>query len=638
MSTSMRVLPLIACALLAACGKSTAPAAPQRQVAPVLADEAARDVHSYAQPLAARVQHVDLDLAADFESRTLSGTASLDLQVQPGVAEVVLDTRDLQVQSIDDGAGQSLSWVLAQPDPVLGAKLTVALGTARRISIHYRTSPTAAALQWLSPAQTAGKQFPYLFSQGEAILTRTWVPTQDSPGIRQTWTARISAPQQLRVVMSAEQQTPDGEPQGDRRVWRFAMDKPVAPYLIAIAIGNIEFKSLGRRTGVYTEPVVLDAAAAELEDVERMVEAAESLYGPYRWGRYDLLVLPPSFPFGGMENPRLTFATPTILAGDKSLVSLVAHELAHSWSGNLVTNATWADFWLNEGFTTYFENRIMERVYGPDAALMLRHLGWQDLQAQLAALATKLPADTRLHIDLAGRDPDDGMTDIAYEKGAAFLRSIEAAAGRERFDAYLRGYFDRHAFSPQTTAGFLRDLDDQLLRSDATLEPRINTHAWAYDTGLPATAVAPQSPRFGELDALASQFVARGAGALGDVLGWTTAERVHLLQSLPRKLSAARLTQLDQALGLSATRNSEVRFAWLRLAIANRHTPAVPQLEAFLGDMGRRKFVLPLFTDLMGQGDWGKPIAQRIYAKVRPGYHSVTVGSVDKVVPLPPTR
>jgi aminopeptidase N len=629
------MLSVIACALLAACSKPATPPAAQRLVAPVLADETARDVHSYAQPLAARVQHVDLDLAADFASKTLSGTASLDLDVQPGVNEVALDTRDLDIQSVDDASGQKLSWTLAKADAVLGAKLTVVLGAARRITVHYRTSPDAAALQWLSPVQTAGKQHPYLFSQGEAILTRTWVPTQDSPGIRQTWTARISAPQELRVVMSAEQQTPDGEVQGDRRVWRFAMDKPVAPYLIAIAIGDIQFKSLGRRTGVYTEPVMLDAAAAELEDVERMVEAAESLYGPYRWGRYDLLVLPPSFPFGGMENPRLTFATPTILAGDKSLVSLVAHELAHSWSGNLVTNATWADFWLNEGFTTYFENRIMEKVYGPDAALMLRHLGWQSMRAELASLAGKAPGDTRLHIDLAGRDPDDGMTDIAYEKGAAFLRSIEAAAGRERFDTYLRGYFDRHAFTPQTTAGFLRDLNEQLLSADPSLEPRINTRAWAYDTGLPPTAVAPQSPRFAQLDALAARFAAQGAEALGDVSAWNTAERVYLLQSLPRKLSAVRLRELDTAMGLSATHNSEVRFAWLRLAIANRYSPAVPQLDAFLGDMGRRKFVLPLFTDLMGQGEWGKPIAQRIYATTRAGYHSVTVGSVDKVVPLP---
>lgn len=638
MKHALHALILMAGVALVSCGGASPDgrAATARQVAPVLADEAARDLHSRAQPLLARVAHVDLDLAADFASRTLAGTAGLDVLAEPGVSQLVLDTRDLQIQGVADGQGKPLAFSLGAADPVLGSALTIEMGAARRIVVTYRTSPAAAALQWLAPAQTAGKQQPYLFSQGQAILTRTWLPTQDSPGIRQTWTARIVAPAPLRVVMSAEQLTPEGEAVPGGRAWRFAMDKPVAPYLIALAIGDLAFKPLGPRTGVYTEPAMLDAAAAELADVERMVEAAEALYGPYRWGRYDLLVLPPSFPFGGMENPRLTFATPTILAGDKSLVSLVAHELAHSWSGNLVTNATWADFWLNEGFTTYFENRIMERVYGPEAALMLAQLGWQDLQAELQGLMAKAPADTTLHIDLAGRDPDDGMTDIAYEKGAAFLRSIEAAAGRERFDTYLRGYFDRHAFAPQTTAGFLRDLQEHLLATDATLEPRIGTQGWAYAPGLPATAVAPQSPRLAQLDATAAAFAARGPAALGDTTGWNTAERVHVLQGLPRKLPAARLAQLDQAMDLSRTGNSEVRFAWLRLAVANRYEPAVPQLEAFLTSMGRRKFVLPLFTDLMGQGQWGKTLAQRIYATARPGYHTVTVGSVDKVVPLAP--
>jgi len=362
------------------------------------------------------------------------------------------------------------------------------------------------------------------------------------------------------------------------------------------------------------------------------------LYGPYRWGRYDLLVLPPSFPFGGMENPRLTFATPTIIAGDKSLVSLVAHELAHSWSGNLVTNGTWSDFWLNEGFTTYFENRIMERVYGPDEALMLADLGWDGLQAQIKSLGTKGLADTRLHIDLAGRDPDDGMTDIAYEKGAAFLRTIETAVGRQRWDEYLRSYFDRHAFAPQTTAGFLADLQTNLLAADPALEVRILTRAWAYDTGLPVNAVAPRSSRLAAVDKLAAALVRQGAKAAPDAGKWTTAERVRFINRLPRKLPAARLAELDQLLGLAQQGNSEVRFAWLRLAVANHYPPAVPQLEDFLTSMGRRKFVLPLFADLMAQGAWGQPIAQRIYALARPGYHSVTVGSVDKIVPVTTAR
>jgi aminopeptidase N len=516
-------------------------------------------------------------------------------------------------------------------DASLGSALQVRLGPARQVKVKYRTAPGAEALQWLSPGQTAGGEHPYLFSQGQAILTRTWVPTQDSPGIRQTWSARIIAPEALTVVMSAEQL--GSEPAGEGlRAWKFRMDRPVAPYLIAIAIGDIAFRELGPRTGVYTEPAGLDAAAAEFADLENMVKAAESLYGEYLWGRYDVLVLPPSFPFGGMENPRLTFATPTIIAGDKSLVTLIAHELAHSWSGNLVTNATWSDFWLNEGFTVYIEDRIMEAVYGRRASEMLADLGWDDLQDELARLGGATGADTRLHLDLTGRNPDDGLTSIAYEKGATFLRTIEKYVGRERFDAWLRGYFTRHAFQPQTSTGFLADLRTHLIKGDAELEKSIGLEEWVHGTGLPANAVHIESPAFVAVDDAARAFSA--SGTLPQVAQWSSAERVRFLNRLPRRQSTERLEALAGLLQLDSQRNSEVRFAWLALAIANRYQPAVPQLEEFLTSMGRRKFVLPLFRALMEQGDWGRPIARRIYAQARPGYHSVTTGSVDEVVPL----
>ena len=607
--------------------------APAATVAPVLTGPDAKDIHSYADPAVARVTHVDLDLTAHFDTRTMQGTATLDVLSNAPDPKLTLDTRGLTIQAVRDAQGRDLQYQLAPADPLLGAALQISLGAARRIQVQYTTSPDAPALQWLSPEQTAGKQQPYLFSQGEAILTRSWVPTQDSPGIRQTWSATIRAPEALTVVMSGERM---GEPKnvaGGQREWRYRMEHPVASYLIAIAIGDLAFQSLSARTGVYTEPSRLQAAAYELADVEKMVAAAESLYGSYRWGRYDLLVLPPSFPFGGMENPRLTFATPTIIAGDRSLVSLVAHELAHSWSGNLVTNATWADFWLNEGFTDYFENRIMERVYGADAAAMLADLRWDDLQDTIKELGGPQAADTRLHLELAGRDPDDGMTDIAYEKGATFLRTIEVAVGRERWDAYLRDYFDRHAFQPQTSAGFLKDLREHVIKDDAALEQKLGLDAWVYDTGLPANAVHVKSPALEQVDQLAAAFARNGISAEA-VKDWNSSQRVRFLNHLPRKLDNSRLAQLVAAMNLDAQRNSEVRFAWLQLAVANRYQPAVPNLEDFLTSMGRRKFVLPLFKSLMAQGDWGKPLAARIYAKARPGYHSVTTGSVDKVVPL----
>ncbi|GGL41415.1 MULTISPECIES: M1 family metallopeptidase [Caulobacter] len=599
----------------------------------ILAAPEARDIHSYAQPLVARVTHIDLDLTADFAGQKMTGSASLDIAAAPDATEVVLDSKGLVIHGVTDAKGVALPWTLGKVDPILGAPLTVQLNGARRIVVSYDSAPGGAALQWLTPAQTAGKQKPYLFSQGEAILNRTWIPTQDSPGIRQTWTANILVPDGLTAVMSAQSLTPpEGDPVAGGSLYRFKMDKPVASYLIAIAVGDIAFTPLGGRTGVYTEPSVMKKTANELVDVEKMVEAAESLYGPYAWGRYDLLVLPPSFPFGGMENPRLTFATPTIIAGDRSLVSLVAHELAHSWSGNLVNNATWSDFWLNEGFTVYFENRIMEKLYGKPRADMLADLGWSDLQAAIKDAGGPTGADTRLHLDLTGRDPDDGMTDIAYEKGATFLRTIEKAVGRDRWDAYLKDYFARHAFQSQTTAGFVADLRANLIKGDPKLEAAIGVDQWVYGLGLPANAVHIKSAAFPAVDALAAAYAKGGPAPAAKWKAWSTPERTRFVGSLPRQLSTERLAALDKAFGLSAQGNSEIRFAWLELAVANRYAPAVPSLEAFLTDQGRRKFVAPLFKDLMAQGDWGQPIAKRLYARTRPLYHAVTRQTVDGIV------
>lgn len=633
---------LTAALALSACVTADTAAPAVRTLA---ASDYVRDVHSHARPEIARVVHVDLDLTADFAARTLSGTATLDVTAEPGATEIVLDARNLDIRAVSDAEGRPLQFALGAESEFIGQPLTIsfpafAAGERRRIVIAYATRPDAAALQWLSPEQTAGGVQPYLFSQGQAILTRTWIPTQDSPGIRQTYSARIVAPDTVKAVMSAEMLTPQGEAAGPgMRAWRFRLDNPVPPYLIAIAVGDLEFASLGRRTGVYTEPSRLAAAAAEFPEVEAMVEAAEALYGPYLWGRYDLLILPPSFPFGGMENPRLTFATPTIVAGDRSLVSLVAHELAHSWSGNLVTNATWDDFWLNEGFTVYFENRIMEAVYGRDRALMLQALEWEEMIEELAGME---PADTRLHLNLAGRDPDDGMSAVAYDKGATFLRTVERILGRERLDAWMKGYFERNAYRPMTTARFMEDIRTHLVRGDAGLEQALMLDEWVYQPGLPSNARQPVSRAFEPVDAAAQAFATGGAAPASLWAGWSTQERQRFLAWRPEGhaagapwLSAERLTALESGLDLREEGNSELVFAWLQIAVAHRYEPALPTLEHFLTSQGRRKFILPLFQSLWAQGDWGRPIATRVYAQARPGYHSVTTNSVDAVVGRP---
>ena len=626
----LRVLTAAVVALfLASCETQSPPIEPNgtAQVAPILDTPDAVDPYSYAKPLEARVTHIALELGIDFAAKRIGGTAKLDIQARPGAKEIILDDKGLEIESVADEAGNSLPYNIGAADPDKGAPLAIQIGDKRRIVIHYRSAPDAAALQWLTPAQTAGKKHPYLLSQGQPTLNRTWIPTQDSPGIRQTWEAKIRVDKPLTVVMSGDRSEPSDA--GDERTFSFRMDKPVAPYLIAIAAGDIAFRELGPRTGVWTEPVMLDRAAAELADTEKMVEAAEKLYGPYRWGRYDVIVLPPSFPYGGMENPTLTFLTPTFIAGDKSLVGLVAHELAHSWSGNLVTNATWADSWLNEGFTSYFENRIMEAIYGPKRASQEAALSFDDMETALEEEGTNGPK-TRLHLEPAETNPDGGATGIVYDKGAIFLRTMEKLVGRERFDAWLRSYFDRYAFQPMTSAKFLADFRANLVKGNKALESRLMLDQWVYQPGLPANVVRPDPAAFAAVDRSVAAFAA-GGPAPAEFGAWTTAEKIRFINSLPRKLTAPRLDELNRTLGLNQAGNNEVLFAWLGLAVANKYQPAVPAIEQFLLTQGRRKFVRPLIEALAEDRQWGRPIAVRIYSRARPSYHAVTTADLDKL-------
>ncbi len=624
---------ILGIAALGACAlEDTAPKVDQApMVSPILTSDDAKDPYSYAEPEVARVTHVSLDLALDFEKKNIGGTATLDIMSDDGADTVVLDTMGLDISSIVDKAGNDLPYEIGASKEGMGAPLTVSMGDERQIVIAYTTGNDAEALQWLAPEQTAGGKHPYLLSQGQPTLNRTWIPTQDSPGIRQTWDARITAPEPLTVVMSG---LSEGDPVSageGRRAFNFAMDKPVAPYLIAIAAGDIVFQELGPRSGVWTEPVMLEKAAAELADTEKMIDAAEELYGQYRWGRYDMIVLPPSFPYGGMENPVMTFLTPTFIAGDRSLTGLVAQELAHSWSGNLVTNANWSDSWLNEGTTSYFENRIIEKLYGEKRASQERALNFAAMEETIAEEGSDSNI-TALHLTGDNASPDGGASGVIYDKGATFLHTVESIVGREKFDAWLESWFDRHAFEPATSAMFLADMRKNLIKGDEELEDKLMLDEWIYQPGLPSNVVRPDPAAFAEVDKAAEAYASSRTLDKATWNEWTTAERMRLLSKLPRELSDDELAKLDNDLGLSASGNNEILFAWIDLSLENRYDPVVPLAEKFLGTVGRRKFVAPLFETLMEQGEWGQPIAKRIYAETRSGYHSVTTGTVDETV------
>jgi leukotriene-A4 hydrolase len=598
------------------------------------------DPHSYAQGPALR--HLRLALAVDFAQQTLAGSATW-LLAEPlaAAAALVLDTRDLTIEQVVAFAGDARStdlasastaipYALGAADAVLGQSLHLELPAGTQtVRISYRTSPGAAALQWLAPAQTAGAH-PFLFTQSQAILARTCLPCPDSPGRRFTYEAEVEVlgPErgQLLALMSAENPqatAPDGR-------YHFRQLQPVPAYLLALAVGRLDFAPLSGRTGIYAEPATLSRATYEFAELDPMVAAAEQLYGPYRWGRYDLLALPASFPFGGMENPCLTFVTPTILAGDRSLTSLVAHELAHSWSGNLVTNATWNDFWLNEGFTVYFERRIMEQLYGRPYAEMLQVLGEADLHHTIQELGPASPA-THLRLHLAGRDPDDGLNDIAYEKGCLLLLTLEQLVGRPRLDAFITEYFARFAFQSMDTDRFATYLTETLLTPAEASQ--LNLPAWLDGPGLPPGAPVARSARFAAVEEALARLAAGTPPANLQLITteWRSQEWEHFLRGLPPTLTAADLARLDEAFHFTTSGNAELLAAWFPLALRAGYAPADAALENFLRHVGRRKFLVPLYRALLA-APGGRARAQAIYQLARPNYHSVATSTLDELV------
>lgn len=584
------------------------------------------DDHSFANPDQVKVTHVSLKLTANFKKSELEGTATLSFdRVQPNADTLILDTRDLTIEGVSSG-GQLINYRLGKTDENLGTPLYITLPkSSNSVTVRYKTSPTASGLQWLTPEQTAGKQLPFLFSQAQATHARSFIPLQDTPQVRVTYDATINTPKALRAVMSASND-PNAERDGS---FQFNMPQAVPSYLIALAIGDLEFQPMGNRTGVYAEPSWLSAAAAEFEDTEAMLETTEKLYGDYDWDRYDLLILPPSFPFGGMENPRLSFITPTVIAGDKSLVSLIAHELAHSWSGNAVSNASWRDLWLNEGFTTYLTYRIMEAIYGEERFDQEAVLGFQELEH---AIETKTPNDQILAIDLAGRDPDAVFSNIPYEKGALFLRELEHKVGRDNFDRFLMQYFKDFAFQSITTDNFMAYLDKTLLAQYPNKLDRTRIEEWVFEPGIPQGVTVPQSDAFTLVDNARKTWLAKGdASTSVNPENWTVHQWLYFLNNMPEKLTPAQMQDLDTAFKLTQSANNEIAHSWFMLAVANQYAPAYDAIYSYLVRIGRNKLVAPLYSELV-KTPKGKALAQKAFKEAKSGYHPLTIKKNEHVL------
>ncbi|GJL95970.1 MAG: cold-active zinc metallopeptidase M1 family protein [Hyphococcus sp.] len=576
-----------------------------------------------------RVTHAAFDLDILFDEKVLDGSVTLDLDyLNVNADKLILDANDLSIASIEartNGDWTEAVYTMGADDPVKGSALEIALpDKADQVRIVYRTSNEAEGLQWLSPEQTAGKEHPFLFSQFQPLYARTMGPLQDTPAVRMTYSAKISTPPELIAVMSAAQD-PDGERDGE---YSFDMPQPIPAYLLAIAVGDFGFKAINDHIGVYAEDYILDASAAEFADTPQMEEAIDELYGPYRWGRYDMIVLPPSFPFGGMENPRLSFLTPTLIAGDKSLTNVVAHELAHSWSGNLITNATWRDAWLNEGFTSYVENRVMEALYGKDRAVMERALDLENLRRTISEADRPELTALKMPEDLG--HPDDAFSQVSYAGGMFFLKFLEERFGRDTFDVFLRNYFDHFAFQSITTEDFLAYFEDNLWAQNKNAVTKEELDAWIYEPGLPSTAESPTSDAF---DRVALQQAAWITGDLAatevETANWSTHEWLHFINTLPDGLTSEQFLALDDAFDLSRIQNAEIASAWYLKAIEGGYERAFGPLDEFLVRVGRGKFIYRLYATLIenDKRDW----AAEVYARARPGYHPIAQRRIDAI-------
>ncbi|TAK38680.1 MAG: M1 family peptidase [Lysobacteraceae bacterium] len=594
--------------------------------------DATRDEYSYAEPGKVKTTELALDLGVDFAKKQIAGTATYTLDwLADDATQLVLDTRDLEISKVEgagkDGQWQPLQYVLADADPLLGSKLTIdAPERNATIRVTYATSPQASGLQWLEPSMTEGGKQPFMFSQSQQIHARSWVPLQDTTQVRFTYSAHVTSPADAMVLMSADND-PNAARDGD---YSFKMPQKIPSYLLAIAAGDLVFRPISERSGVWAEPAMVEKAQAEFEDTEKMIETAESLYGPYRWGRYDILVLPPSFPYGGMENPRLTFATPTVIVGDKSLVSLVAHELAHSWSGNLVTFSTSRDAWLNEGLTSYVENRLVEALYGKEQADMESAIARGELKEEfteenkaLQRLAVK-PGD----LD----DPDHNLTGTVYTKGAWFMQFLEQRFGREVFDDFLRGYFDHFAFQSISTQQFRDYAIANLLEKNPGKVSQEEFDAWLYEPGIPDNAPQVKSQRFAVVDAARISWTGTGTLPSAQVTSkWSTQEWVRFIEGMPDTLTVEQMQALDDAYHFTGTPNGEIAQRWYPLAVRSGYHAADEEMAEFMQRVGRRKLIMPIYNALVKTPE-GLAFAKDVFAKARPGYHPITTGSVQAAI------
>jgi leukotriene-A4 hydrolase len=582
-----------------------------------------QDPHSYADLEQGQIVNITLRMSVNFPDQVLHVTATYTLKASLN-GSFYMDMRDLDLHRIHRD-GEVLLWEIDATDPILGERLHLKeLKGVKEFTVEFSTSPNASALQWASPAQTKSGKHPFLYSQCFSIHARSLFPCQDTPMVRFTYDAQVEVPKGLTAVMAGSFEGIEHE--DEISVYRFHMPQPIPSYLFAFAVGNIAFKGVSERCGIYAEPEMLEAAAWEFEENEKRLHQIEELFGPYIWERYDVLVMPPSFPYGAMENPRLTFFSPVYIVGDRSGTWVVTHEMAHAWTGNLVTNATWEDFWLNEGWTTYAESRSTEVLEGRDYSQLLAVLGRNAMLDEMERLGEDSER-TCLKFPQKGIDPDAVVTNIPYEKGYAFLVQLERVVGRKSFDEFIQKYLNTYAFQSLTTEEFVDFLKEHLPQAVG----EVDIDEWLYQPGFPESTHVLKSKLYDEVEVLITAYENGELPKKEQVSGWIFHQIFIFIQMLPEAIPVEDCQYLENLFSFKGSPRYAYFYDFYSLCIRSGYREVMPEVEYFLETIGVSSRVVKVYRAL-AETAWSKGLARKIFNRYQERYHPIARANIERAL------
>ncbi|OLN87027.1 Leukotriene A-4 hydrolase-like protein 2, partial [Colletotrichum chlorophyti] len=615
-------------------------------------------------------KHTKLELTIDFDRRILTGQTAIHLEVRiESLSEVILDTSFLAIKEVSEVScdGSLAKWTLNPPQDANGSPLRIelgkkyGLGETLELRLSFETTQETTGLQWFGRSQTDDKRYPFMckfwacldqvianvadleciVSQGEPVHARSMFPCQDTPSVKTTFDIIVHST--LPVVASGIPEHdlifPEVEEPLVERTYKFNQTIPISNYLFAVASGNLAGVQVGPKSYVYCAPGDIDACKAEFEaDLQAIIKSAESLIFEYPWPLYNLVVLPKSFHLGGMENPVFNFYSATVVSGDRENISVVAHEFAHSYSGNLVTNSRWEDFWLNEGWTVYIERHILRSLRGDEEVELQAIVGWQDLLYNIEAYGGNDSVFTSLVLQFDGKRPDDIMSKISYEKGYTFLCYLEQQVGKKQWLKFVPHYFKTFFGSSVSSEQFKSCVLD-FFSYDATATSALEAvdwNGWYYKPG------APPKPVFGSQlyeNCLSLAEKWRGLSkdasfepSANNVEGWTVTQLLVFLdllidspESIPLRYSEA----LGDFYGVKSSRNLEVVSRYLRVALRAGDRKVLEQTQDVLAQTGRMKFVKPLFEGLIAVDE---KLALEVFKKQRDFYHPTCIRLIKGVL------